>query len=134
MQFEFAEGFSHSVMDDDCPNYGRNHKHSGQTSQQYLTCCEANLPCFSCRVFGQSPIWLGQKGPEQKAPELFNFQPEFPKMLRMFPEFSRTFRTLFPGKWRPLEDSANIPAIFQCQIPRRIKSIISQLFSGVQAK
>ena len=42
-------------------------------------------------------------------------------LLRIFPNFPRSFRASFPRKRRPEKNSPKIPALFQCKIPRQIR-------------
>ena len=67
----------------------------------------------------------------EKSPSFSEFS--FRILLRIFPEFSRIFRALLPGKRRPQKFHQKIPAIFQCQIPWQTQRKNSQKFSGERA-
>ena len=55
-------------------------------------------------------------------------------LLRIFPEFFEDFSCFVSWETETRNNSPKIPTIFQCKIPRQIRKIYSQNFSGEQAK
>ena len=95
-------------------------------------------PCF---FFGLPGFSMGfvrsEEVQNEKAPNFYNFRPEFCSekcSAWMFPDFFEDFSCFVSFETETMENSPNIPAISQCQIPRQIQRKNSEKFSGEQAE
>ena len=79
---------------------------------------------------------LGQKSCRTKVSRIFRiFVPNFaPNFAPNFPEFFEDFSCFISWETETRKKSPEIPAIFQCKIPRQTRKKYSQNSSGEQAE
>ena len=71
-----------------------------------------------------------EKVQNEKSPNFSNFRPEFcsEKCSKLSPKFSRIFRALFAGKWRPQKIHLKSPPFFNAKSPGKLQEKIHKLF------